>query len=124
MGDLAIWIGFAGVLVGLLPGLINSLINRGKVRSDSAGTLVQTALNLLPAQTSIINRLQAELDEAHHEHEQNQMQVERLKGIVTYLRVGVARLLVQLNDAGLKPVWKPRPEDFGDQREADNERDR
>lgn len=62
MSDLVpLLIGLIGTLIGASPMLIRELAGRRKASAEGTSVLVQTALNLLPAQGSMITELQARL---------------------------------------------------------------
>lgn len=108
-------IGLIGTLIGASPMLIKAIVDRRKTHVEGDSVLVQTALSLLPAQGDVIESLTKQLKDCEGDQAHFQMADERKGAIILGLRVGIARLIQQLHDNRLEPVWKPTAKDFGDQ---------
>lgn len=116
MNDLVpLLIGLVGTLIGAAPAVIAAFINRKKTSAEGVNILSAAYVGLVEPQGRIIDRLKAENDECANDLDRERKKNEHLVSLINYLRVGIARLIQQLRDANLDPVWKPTAEDFGDE---------
>lgn len=108
-------IGLVGTLIGAAPAVIVALINRKKTSAEGDNILSAAYVGLVDPMGKVIDRLKVENDECANDLDRERKKNEHLVSLISYLRVGIARLIQQLRDANLEPVWKPTAEDFGDE---------
>lgn len=108
-------IGLVGTLIGAAPAVIVALINRKKTSAEGVNILSAAYVGLVEPQGKIIDRLKAENDECSNDLACERKKNERLTSLINYLRVGIARLIQQMRDREIEPIWKPTAEDFGDE---------
>lgn len=97
-------------------------VDRIRAKADdrrSRGEFVKTQSEALRVYDEIeerkAKRAATTLDDCFSDLDSEKRKNERLVSLINYLRVGIARLIQQLRDANLEPVWKPTAEDFGDE---------
>ena len=88
------------VIINVLPGIIKFLTGKKSRNAESESTSVGTM-------TSVMNTIKDRVDVLDKEITKLRKQVTRYRRAQTKLLNGVNRLIAQLKEAGLEPVWIP-----------------
>ena len=98
------WIVILGALVTAVFSAVTVIYQTKKkqpqARASTTDSITEAARKVVEMQSKQIERMAEQIADLDHE-------MTSLRNYVRLFRVGVKRLVVQLEDAGIEPVWTP-----------------